>query len=81
VTHTLAALNRATSKLFYRIHDHKSSRESLDLLKVLRRRWPGEKLYVVCDNFSPHRHPTVRSWCAANEVELVFTPTYGSWLN
>jgi hypothetical protein len=20
-------------------------------------------------------------WCADNDVELVFTPTYGSWLN
>jgi transposase len=36
---------------------------------------------VVCDNFSPHRHPRVRSWCAAHDIELVFLPTYGSWLN
>ena len=25
--------------------------------------------------------PSVRAWCAANDVELVFLPTYGSWLN
>ncbi|SDD13908.1 transposase, partial [Actinokineospora iranica] len=43
--------------------------------------WPGEKLYIICDNFSPHRHPKVRAWCATNDVELVFLPTYGSWLN
>ncbi|WP_338050765.1 transposase [Rhodococcus pseudokoreensis] len=48
------------------------------LLKVLRVRWPGEKLYVVLDNFSPHRPPTVKAWAAANDVELVFLPTYGS---
>jgi hypothetical protein len=36
---------------------------------------------AICDNFSPHRHASVRTWCAANQVELVFTPTYGSWLN
>ena len=36
---------------------------------------------MVCDNFSPPRHPRVRDWCTTNEVELVFTPTYGSWLN
>jgi hypothetical protein len=23
----------------------------------------------------------VRSWCAAHDIELVFLPTYGSWLN
>jgi transposase len=81
VMHMLAALDLATGKLFYRIRPRKRSIEFLDLLKVLRARWPGEKLYVVCDNFSPHRHARVRAWCAANDVELVFTPTYGSWLN
>jgi hypothetical protein len=29
----------------------------------------------------PRRHPTVRSWRADNQVELVFLPTDGSWLN
>jgi transposase len=81
VMHMLAALDLATGKLFYRIRDRKRSREFLDLLKVLRARWPGEKLYLICDNFSPHRHPAVRAWCQANNVELVFLPTYGSWLN
>jgi transposase len=81
VMHMLAALDLATGQLFYRIRDRKRSAEFLDLLKVLRRRWPGGKLYLICDNFSPHRHPTVRAWCAANAVELVFLPTYWSWLN
>ncbi|WFE67423.1 transposase [Micromonospora sp. WMMD714] len=35
----------------------------------------------MCDNFSPHKHPEVRAWCTANQVELVFLPTYASWLN
>ena len=45
------------------------------------RRWPADRLYVILDNFSPHKHPQVRAWCAANQVELVFLPTYASWLN
>ncbi|MBB4908863.1 IS630 family transposase [Actinophytocola algeriensis] len=81
VMHMLAALDLATGKIFYRIRDRKRHREFLDLLKTLRTRWPDEKLYVVVDNFSPHRHPKVRTWCAAHDVELVFLPTYGSWLN
>lgn len=81
VMHMLAALDLATGKTFYRIRHRKRHREFLDLLKSLRDRWPGEKLYVIADNFSPHRHPTVRSWAADNQVELVFTPTYSSWLN
>ncbi|KAA5838204.1 hypothetical protein F1721_01785 [Saccharopolyspora hirsuta] len=26
-----------------------------------RKRWAGEKLYIVLDNFSPHRHAEVRT--------------------
>ncbi|WP_030944552.1 transposase [Streptomyces sp. NRRL S-646] len=32
-------------------------------------------------SFSPHKHAAVRTWTAGNDVELVFLPTYGSWLN
>jgi transposase len=81
VMHMLAALDLSTGKIHYRIRPRKRHREHLDLLKALRTRWPGQKIYIVADNFSPHRHPTVRAWAAANDVELVFLPTYGSWLN
>src|SRR4051794_292203 len=66
VMHMLAALDLATGKLLYRIRERKRSIEFLALLKVLRARWPGEKLYVICDNFSPHRHARVRTWCTAH---------------
>lgn len=36
---------------------------------------------MVLDNFSPHKHPNVRAWAAANDIEMVVLPTYGSWLN
>ncbi len=81
VMHMIAALDLATGKLFYRIRSRKRWTEFLAFLKALRARWPTGKLYVVCDNFSPHHHAAVRSWCADNHVELVFLPTYGSWLN
>lgn len=79
--HMLAALDLATGKIYYHIRERKRWREFLGLLKALRARWPGEKLYVVLDNFSPHKHPNVRAWAAAHDSELVFLPTYGSWLN
>ncbi|MCZ0996579.1 IS630 family transposase [Streptomyces noursei] len=81
VRHMLAALDLATGKLYYRIRPRKRWREFLGLLKALRARWPGQKFYVVLDNFSPHKHTEVRTWAADNGIELVFLPTYGSWLN
>jgi len=56
-------------------------REFLAFRKQLRRRWPGEKLYLIVDNLSPHLKTEVRDWCADHDVERVFTPTNASWLN
>jgi transposase len=81
VMHMLAALDLATGQMFYRIRHRKRWREFLNFLKSLRDRWPDDRLYVVLDNFSPHKHPQVRAWAAVNQVELVFLPTYTSWLN
>lgn len=33
------------------------------------------------DNLSTHKTPAVREWAEKNNVELVFTPTYASFLN
>lgn len=52
----------------------------LDFLRQLRRRYAG-KLYVICDNFSPHKKNEVLIWCAEHDVELVFAPSNASWLN
>ncbi|WP_307872316.1 IS630 family transposase [Actinoplanes cyaneus] len=81
VRHMIASLELATGRIHYRIRDRKRSGEFLAFLKSLRRRWPGQTLHLIVDNFSPHKHPTVRAWCQANDVELVFLPTYSSWLN
>jgi transposase len=81
VMHLIGALDLATGKLFYRIRHRKRWREFLAFLKSLRQRWPADRLHVVLDNFSPHKHPAVREWASANDVDLVFLPTYGSWLN
>ena len=41
----------------------------------------GEPIHVILDNLNHHKNRDVREWCEANRVELVFTPTYGSWAN
>jgi transposase len=39
------------------------------------------RLHFILDNFSPHLGEDVRGWAADNNVELAYTPYYGSWLN
>jgi transposase len=81
VRHMIAALDLATGQIFYRIRKRKRWREYLAFLKLLRQRWPAGRLYVIADNFSPHKHPQVTSWAATHDVDLVFLPAYSSWLN
>ena len=67
--------------MYHRIRHRKRWREFLSLLTALRTRWPGQNPHVVLDNSSPHKHPGVRAWATADDVEPVFPPTRGSWLN
>lgn len=80
VRHLYGALDLATGEIIWRIKARKRWREFLAFLKVLRVHY-AERLYIVCDNFSPHLKAEVAGWCAANDVELVFVPTNASWLN
>ena len=75
VRHMLAALDLASGQLFYRFRDRKRWQEFLGFLRQLRTRFPSGRLFVVCDNFSPHHKQQVRDWCAEHDVELVFTPS------
>ena len=81
VRHMLAALDLATGQMFYRFRDRKRWREFLAFLKQLRDRFPAGKLYVVCDNYGPHKKAEVVAWCQANHIEVVLTPSNASWLN
>ena len=66
-----AALDLASGQLFYRFRDRKRWQEFLGFLRQLRVRFPAGRLFVVCDNFSPHRRArsstgartTTSNWC------------------
>ncbi|MGH9003396.1 MAG: IS630 family transposase [Acidimicrobiia bacterium] len=60
----------------------KSIGNSLAAVKSARAARPdGEPIYVILDNLSAHKAKKIKAWCAKNDVELCFTPTYSSWAN
>jgi transposase InsO family protein len=60
----------------------KSIANSLAAIKSCRAARPdGEMIYVILDNLSAHKAKKIKAWCAKNNVELCFTPTYSSWAN
>ena len=81
VRHMFPALDLSSGQMFYRFRDRKRAREFLDFCRQLRRRFPTGRLYLVCDNYGAHQTAEVLAWCAAHDVELVFTPSNASWLN
>ncbi|TDD58370.1 IS630 family transposase [Actinomadura rubrisoli] len=81
VRHLIGALDLATGKLYYNLRKRKRWREFLSFLKTLRARRPGERLYLIMDNHSPHKRAEVRARATTNDLEPVYLPTYASWLN
>lgn len=69
-----AALDLKEDKLYAHNRESKRHQDLLYFLKVLRRRYHrSERLYIVLDNFSPHRHKKVKEWADENNIELTFT--------
>jgi hypothetical protein len=51
-------------------------------MKQIRLAYPEQiRLYWIQDGLSSHWTPEIRTWAAANNIELVPTPTYASYLN
>jgi transposase len=81
-TTLFAALEIATGKVTDACMPRHRHQEFLRFLKQVAKAYPRKKLHIVLDNYSTHKHPTIRAWLAKNpRVQLHFTPTSGSWLN
>jgi transposase len=71
-----------SDRLHGRLREHKNSGEVLGFYKQIRMRYPPRlRIYLVADNLSTHKTPAIREWAEKSNVELVFTPTYASFLN
>ena len=73
-------------KLYGHIKPRKTRTRFLEFCRYLRSLYPPSvRIAIICDNFSPHlttRTDTrVGAWAAANNAEIVCTPTNSSWLN
>ncbi len=69
-------------ELWGTIEPRKGSAATLRAIQSIRARLDdGHPIHVILDNLNHHKNRDVRAWCEANNVELVFTPTYASWAN
>lgn len=72
----------AEDRLWGYFKKRKRWNDVLSVLKLIRKRYPAkEKLYLVMDNFSPHKRSEIEIWSRRSNIGIEFTPTNASWLN
>lgn len=82
VRHMLGAYDLSADRLYGHVKKRKTRTEFLAFCRYVRSLHPVERrLHFILDNFSPHLGDEVRDWAQDNNVELAYTPHYGSWLN
>ncbi len=82
VRYLFGAYDVHADRLHGRLRARKNSGEVLAFYRQIRMRYdPRLRVYLIADNLSTHNTPPIREWAAASNVELVFTPTYASFLN
>ncbi len=82
VRYLFGAYDVHADRLHGRLRTHKNAREVLAFYRQIRMRYdPRLRIYLIADNLSTHKTPDIRDWAADSNVELVFTPTYASFLN
>lgn len=82
VRHLIAAYDLKEDKMYGTLQKRKTNKEFLQFLKQLRRKYDSKiTLFIVCDNYGPHKTENVVVWAAKNNIEFYYTPTNASWLN
>jgi transposase len=82
VRYLFGAYDVQADRLHGRLRAHKNAQEVLGFYRQIRMRYdPRLRIYLVADNLSTHKTQAIREWAATSNVELVFTPTYASFLN
>jgi putative transposase len=82
-TTLFAALDIANGQVVTQNKTRHRHQEFLGFLRHIEKNVPSDlELHLVLDNYSTHKHASVKGWLARHErFHLHFTPTYASWLN
>ena len=82
-THLVAAFDVHTGEVLAECVDKNDSDAFIRFLCRLRRKYRGEKLYLILDNGTTHRSRKTRRFLRHHPFmgEAIFLPTHASWLN
>jgi transposase len=82
-TTLFAALNPANGEVYGLCQQKHRHQEWLKFLRMIDQTVAADKeIYLICDNYSTHKHERVQRWLEAHKrFHVRFTPTSSSWLN
>src|ERR1035437_9626637 len=82
-TTLFAALNVANGEVYGLCQQKHRHQEWLKFLRMIDQTVPaGKEIYLICDNYSTHKHERVQRWLEKHKrFHVRFTPTSASWLN
>jgi len=82
IRYLVGALDVHADYLRIRPRPHRNGVSTLAFMKQIRLAYPKHlRLYWIQDGLSSHWTPEIRAWADLNNVELIATPTYASYLN
>ena len=82
IRYLVGALDVHADYLRIRPRPRRNGNSTLTFMKQIRLAYPKQiRIYWIQDGLSCHWTPEIRGWAERNNVELVPTPTYASYLN
>ena len=82
-TSLFAAFNIEDGTVISSLHRRHRSVEFKKFLTKIDAQVPADlDVHLICDNYSTHKSPAIKTWLQAHpRFQIHFTPTYSSWLN
>jgi len=78
----IAALSVHDGEITADTMDKNNSKNFLQFLKKIYRKYSGKHLHIIVDNLNVHKQKEVTEWINSKKrITIHFTPTYSSWLN
>ena len=82
IRYLMGALDVHADYLRIRPRPRRDGRTTLECMRQIRLAYPRRlRIYWIQDGLSSHWTPAIRAYAEANNIELVPTPTYASYLN
>ncbi len=82
IRYLVGALDVHADYLRIRARRQRNGASTLAFMKLIRLAYPARiRIYWIQDGLSSHWTPAICAWAEHNNVELVATPTYASFLN